>query len=229
MPKIPVKIENAKFDMEVIDSAGESVAAEIFKYREYRRAESIIKNAELPILDIGAHVGLFSVYCRVINPKIKIVALELERKNFSVLNENIKTNKLKNILTVQAALAGRNGKRGLEISADSHSHALSAAEKESRVVTAMTLAAVLDELKIKKAGLVKMDIEGAEGEVLASLSAEDFKRVEYFIFEYHEKIISRKQLENILRVNGFGVEIFPSKFDKTMGFIFARNKRFNKK
>jgi FkbM family methyltransferase len=228
MPKIPVKIGNAKFNMEVIDSAGESVAAEIFKYREYRRAESVIKSAELPILDVGAHVGLFSAYCRAINPQIKIIALEPERENFSVLNENIKTNKLKNILTVQTALAGRNGKRGLGISADSHNHALSGAEKESRVVTAMTLAAVLDELKIKKAGLVKMDIEGAEGEVLESLSAEDFKRVEYFIFEYHEKVISRKQLENILRVNGFGVEIFPSKFDKTMGFIFARNKRFNK-
>ncbi|MFA5127885.1 MAG: FkbM family methyltransferase [Patescibacteria group bacterium] len=227
MPKITVKIGKAKFDMEVIDSAGESVAAEIFKYREYRRAEQVIVDSKLPIIDVGAHVGLFSAYCRALNSAVKIVAIEPERKNFSTLNDNVQANKLVNILTINAALSGENGRRELMISADSHNHALFGSSQESRVVSARTLTSIMDELQIKKAGLVKMDIEGGEGEVLRSLSSEDFARVEYFILEYHEKIVPKKELENIFRVHGYGVQIFPSKFDKTMGFIFAHNKRFN--
>ena len=34
-----------------------------------------------------------------------------------------------------------------------------------------------------------------------------------------------KQIEEKLRENGFGVQVFPSRFDKTMGFIWANNKR----
>lgn len=227
MPKISVKIGKAKFEMEVIDSAGESVAAEIFKYREYRRAEQVIIDSKLPIFDVGAHVGLFTAYCRALNPDVKIVAIEPERKNFLALNNNIKANKLKNILTVNAALAGENSRRELRISADSHNHALFGSSDESQVVNARTLASIMDESKIHKAGLIKIDIEGGEREVFRSFSSDDFTRVEYFILEYHEKIVTKKEIENILRVHGYGVQIFPSKFDKTMGFIFARNKRFN--
>jgi hypothetical protein len=32
-------------------------------------------------------------------------------------------------------------------------------------------------------------------------------------------------IEKKLRENGFGVEIFPSQFDKTMGFLWAKNKK----
>jgi hypothetical protein len=44
--------------------------------------------------------------------------------------------------------------------------------------------------------------------------------------EYHNYSgLNYKSIEIQLRENGFGVQIFPSKFDKKMGFIFAKNKR----
>jgi len=77
--------------------------------------------------------------------------------------------------------------------------------------------------------LLKMDIEGGEYEVFDSMDSDDFSMVNFVILEYHTssyKHASGKQIEEKLRVNGFGAQVFPSKFDKTMGFLYARNKRF---
>ena len=143
------------------------------------------------------------------------------------MKQNLENNKIIGVETVRAALAGSDGERVLAISDDSHNHYLSEANGENtQKVAAVTFKNLLSKFAIKQVGLLKMDIEGGEGEVLKSLSPDDFAQIAHVIMEYHEKIISRKIMENILRENGFGVEIFPSKFDKTMGFIFARNKRF---
>ena len=44
--------------------------------------------------------------------------------------------------------------------------------------------------------------------------------------QYHRGREKSREIEEKLRTNGFTVQVFPSKFDKTMGFIFAHNKRF---
>jgi FkbM family methyltransferase len=224
-----INFKNQKIQIETIDRAGESVAAEIFKYREYRRAEKIISETKLPILDVGAHAGLFAIYCRLLNPVVQIIALEPENKNFTTLKQNLEINNIENIKVEKVALAGETGERYLSVSEDSHNHALSNQTGENgQRVAAKSLADLIRGLKINKIGLLKMDIEGGEGEVIRSLTSREYKKIESIIFEYHDKIISHAILETLLRENGFGVESFPSKFDKSMGFVFARNKRINK-
>ncbi len=71
-----------------------------------------------------------------------------------------------------------------------------------------------------------MDIEGAEYEILESFLSTDWARIKNIILEYHEQNgRTRGEIEKLLRENGFGVQIFPSKFDKSMGFVWANNKR----
>ena len=66
-----------------------------------------------------------------------------------------------------------------------------------------------------------MDIEGAEEEIIHSLTPSDYAKIEAIIMEYHNPHTAKK-LESILRENRFKVQIFPSRFDKKMGFLFAR-------
>lgn len=71
-----------------------------------------------------------------------------------------------------------------------------------------------------------MDIEGGEFEVIESLQPKHFSLFQNIILEYHNSSERHyRTLETKLRENGFSVQIFPSHFDKTMGFIFAANKR----
>ena len=225
-----VQFNGQSLTIQIRDEADESVAAEIFKLREYRITEELIKNAVDPILDIGAHSGLFTLYARTLNPIISIVAVEPEEGNIALLKQHLADNQITNVKIIEGAIAGTSGRRQLILSQDSHNHRLSDGEKDSKITTttirAYSLNDLLNSLNISRVGLIKMDIEGGEYEVFERLKTEDYKKIKAVIMEYHE-IDGRRysEIELLLRENGFGVQIFPSKFDKTMGFLFATNKR----
>lgn len=229
------EFEGRRFEICLRPDADESVVAEIFKWREYRAAEGVIRKARLPILDVGAHIGVFSLYASALNPSVKICALEPEKENFALLLRNISGNRLDNVRAVKAALAGKTGKRELSLAADSINHRLRAAVGEDGAaekyekVSAFSFADFLEAERLDAVGLMKMDIEGGEYEVFENMAPEDFMRIHALILEYHEHgARSRRELEEILRSRGFGVETFPSRFEHGLGFMLARNKRITK-
>lgn len=237
MIKKDFEFNQQNFSANLPDDASESVWIEIFKEREYKAAELVIGNASGPILDVGAHVGLFEIYVRSLNKTVPIFAIEPEEVNFKTLEENIKGNKLTKIKTFQMALGGRTESGRLVVSSDSHNHRLESAPvsgepveegdtQANQPIEILSLRDFLDKEKIATVSLLKMDIEGGEYDVFSACMPADFVRIKYVIMEYHNYGgLHYKVLETQLRENGFGVQIFPSKFDKRMGFIFARNKR----
>lgn len=228
MEEISVNFLCKKWLFYIRDEADQSVMREIFKIREYRMAEGEIKNAAHPIVDAGAHAGFFSIYCRVLNPKVKIFALEPEKNNLLAIKKHLAANAVKNIKIVPAALSGYTGKGFLKVSEDSHNHFLLIGAGDGQKTEVESLPDFCRKNKIKKISLLKMDIEGGERAVFEGLLPDDFKLVNFLILEYHNKERNNKNfIENRLRENGFGVQIFPNKFDKTMGFIFAKNKRIS--
>ncbi|TAN32704.1 FkbM family methyltransferase [Patescibacteria group bacterium] len=226
------------------DDADQSVYNEIFKLGEYRAADKAIKNAREPVIDVGAHAGFFSLYCRALNPQVKIFAIEPEPENFKQLQKHIAGNNIKGVEPVPAALAGETGERELIISKDNHNHRLrlppprlplikgednfppldKGRAREGYWVAAFSLGDFCRRYKIKNVALLKMDIEGGEEETFKSASASDLAMVKNVILEYHGNNFA--PIEQKLRENGFGVQKFPSKFDNKMGFLFARNKRY---
>ncbi|HSR89567.1 MAG TPA: FkbM family methyltransferase [Candidatus Udaeobacter sp.] len=241
MQKIDLKLEKYNWQVYLRDEADQSVFNEIFKLHEYRSADEVITNAKYPIVDIGAHAGFFAMYCRSLNKKVKIYSVEPEPANLKILKQHLAENKILGVKIVAGALAGQTGKRKLILSEDSHNHKLAnegledglfadfvpeSGNKEKTIsVPAFTFADFCRKNKLKKISLLKMDIEGGEYEVFDGMSTEDFMMVNFIILEYHSKNKEYKQLEEKLRTNGFGVQTFPSHFDKTMGFIWANNKR----
>ena len=252
--KIELQAGKNKWHLYIRDEADESVFNEIFKLHEYRIADEVIKNAKHPIVDVGAHAGFFTMHARAVNEQVKIFAIEPETKNLEFLHRHLTENKIIGVKIIEAALAESSGPRKLVIAPDSHNHTLAAAvipdlfagqadlignpggdkpnsdfggNDNMRVtVDTASFSDLLKQYKIKKVSLIKMDIEGGEYEVFEGMSEADLSVVNYLILEYHEGREKSKKIEDKLRVNGFAVQVFPSKFDKTMGFIFAHNKRF---
>lgn len=226
--KIDLKFGNYNWKINLRDEADESVFNEIFKLNEYRVAEEVASNAAYPIVDVGAHAGFFSMYCRGKNKKVKIFAIEPEGNNIKALQNHLKQNRISGVNVIEGALARSSGKRQLIVSNDSHNHKLGEEFeniKEATEVKVLSFADFCLQNKIKKISLLKFDIEGGEYEVFDSMSEKDLSVVNNIILEYHNGREKSKEIEEKLRVNGFGVQVFPSKFDKTMGFIFAKNKR----
>ncbi len=230
MNTITVKSNGRELKLQIRDEADASVAAEIFSEHEYRIVDQIIRDASDPILDIGAHAGFFSLYARTLNSSVRIVAVEPEPKNLEFLDMHIKENDVKNIEVVRAALSAKSGNRQLEISRDSHNHRLMVAgdsDSGKKFVSVYTysLSDLLKKCIINNVSLLKMDIEGGEYEVIDAVDDTDLSKIGAIIMEYHQKSGDFREIETRLRENKFAVQVFPSRFDKKMGFIFAKNKR----
>ena len=212
------------------DDSDLSVIDEFFVDKMYRSADQLIADCRQPILDIGAHIGMFPLYASILNPNIKIIALEPEPKNYKLLKENLKQNHCKNVLTKQKAIIHTNETTAdLYLSEDNHNHStikiINKSTKKLRV-PAITLEKLIVQNKLNKIGLLKMDIEGAEFEIIKNMDQGTWSKIQNMVIEYHESEQSKSpDLENIIRSHGFSVEHFPNQFDKRFGLLVCRNKR----
>src|SRR5207245_2706554 len=121
------------------------------------------------VLDCGAHVGSFSIWvanrsqCRIVAIEPNPVALNLCERNLRGAGVAVSL--------VRAALAGHRGKRTLNRpSVPGISSISQAGTGQSLEVETTTLDDVLEQNHLDVVDLMKMDIEGAEQEVFASLS-----------------------------------------------------------
>ena len=217
-------------EININSEADESVFSEIFTEHEYKILEEVIVCAKSPIIDIGAHVGMFSIFCAVLNPTMQVFAYEPDEDNFAAMKENLKLNNVRNVSMKNVAVGAKMGERILYISKDSHNHSLLGAEAAGdfsgaeKNVQAVTLERILQQNRLASVSLVKMDCEGAEFEILENLSAEAFAVVENFYVECHRYSYDMNpvKLRDIFKKNGFKVETWSNHYDKRMGFIWAR-------
>lgn len=138
-------------------------------------------------VDIGANLGKYSVIVgRQLNKKGEVVAIEPHPYNFRMLKKNIKLNKLDNVILKKMACS--KSKDILDLYLDEvglcggGGHSLVKKMGNNKIsVKVDTLDNILKELGIKKIDLIKIDVEGAEVDVLKG-TVKTLKR-------YHPKII----------------------------------------
>ncbi len=217
-----IKFEGRELVFDLPTEADQSVFEEIFRDREYRELEDILRKAEV-VLDLGAHKGIFSVYASVLGVE-QIYTFEPDVDNFAAMKEHLKMNGVKNVLAKNVAVAGVSGERELYLSEDSHNHSLIGGGDAVKV-RATTVTDILRKFRIESVDLLKMDIEGAEFEVLQAMGAEDFSRIDNLFVEYHElsSEVKVSQLREILKFHQYAVVQRVSVYDKRMGYLIARS------
>ncbi len=152
------------------------------------------------ILDIGAHVGVVSAWLAQRYPYAFIVACEPFPETFNLLTTNLVANGVKNVLPLNLALSGdgrfvdlishpwsnSGGSTAHLADMDLHGHI-------KRRVMSWTLDELLDRLNITRCGLLKIDCEGSEYEIL--LSSRQLSRIKVVRGELH--------INSRLRVQGY--------------------------
>ena len=179
------------------------------------------------IVDIGAHIGAFTVLMAQKYPHLKIFSFEPDFQNFKLLQKNIETNNQSNVKAFNLAVADKKkvvklfSKQGRSFGTMG-----SSTIKESsnfNKIQALNLSDIFEENEIKKCDLMKMDCEGAEYEILLSQDEKCFDKINNIIMEYHiipDFKYSLKELVSHLEKYGFNVEYY--KRNKNYGFLLAK-------
>ena len=172
---------------------------------EYAAPEYDIQS-DYTVIDIGAHIGTFTLQAAAKAYKGKVYAFEPFSENFKLLQANILINRFTNITAGQFAVSDKKKQQKLFINQTSRSLAsLATSNGQSETVNSVTLAEIFHKYHISQCNFLKLDCEGAEYNILMATPATVFKRIDLIVFECHLHDQQRKKLEKFLGVHNFSL------------------------
>jgi FkbM family methyltransferase len=163
----------------VIGDGGElAVLRDVLIEREYAT-----ESEPRVILDIGANAGFATLYFKSRYPAARVIAVEADWRAYKRLLENVQG--LDGVSTYHAAIGTQDGTTSFFCSTDSSICSSltrrSDADEEVSVET-LTLDTLLERAAVDRVDLLKLDVEGAEADVLPTAPLE---RINEIIAELH--------------------------------------------
>jgi FkbM family methyltransferase len=158
----------------------------VWAQRIYEPNEDFRPRRGWTVLDLGAHKGSFTV--RAALAADQVVAVEPAPYNIVRLRRNLELNGIDNVVLVEGAVGAAPGWTQMRLDAKQSgvgSIARDAANSgEVRDVPVETLEELLGRAG-NPVDLMKMDIEGAESDVLSAASPQILRRIHRIVLEYH--------------------------------------------
>lgn len=179
------------------------VLQEIFTQRAY---ELSIPTPSV-ILDLGSHMGASLLYFRSRYPDARIIGVEPDPRTFERLRQNAAQ---LGVEVRHAAVTPRDGEVTFYPARQGWSSSLYPNGSDPVVVTGRSLDSLLDELGLATVDLLKLDVEGAEHDLLAS--SRRLSDVRMIVGELHDTRAS--DAFAALLAPHFCVEIEPSSNDR---------------
>lgn len=148
-------------------------------------------NEDVVMIDLGANVGLFSLYMSSICSEIH--AVEPTPSHIEVMKDLLKSLKVKNIFPYQMAVHIKNGEEEFQLNSSNSTmnsffrHKIDPGGSDSVVVPTITLADFIKNNVKKRVNFVKMDIEGFENVLVHDDSFEEaIKEIDAIYIEVHD-------------------------------------------
>jgi len=197
---------------------------EIFVERCYTPAWFYHPEPGHTVLDVGANIGLFSLYLDSVAHGIRVLAFEPHPETFNVLTTNLAENHLEGTITARRLAVSRgpgevrfSGLRGLD---SGHDPATTTGLGEA--VDCIGLSEALELAEGRPIDLLKVDTEGAEVEIISSAPLAIWSRIARVVVEYHD-LGKRDEVVRSLESSGYQCRVEPSRgFEGFLGLIYAR-------
>ncbi len=140
------------------------------------------------IIDIGGHIGCFTLFAAHRMKQGKILTFEPEPSNFHLLEKNVRTNRLEQVTLFHRAITSKAEKREMYYPRKKTStggNSLFRKGPDSFPVDCTTLPDIFETHGLTRIDLLKLDCEGAEIEILENLPEELLSRIHQIIMEIH--------------------------------------------
>lgn len=157
-------------------------------YQVVHSNEYQLKNdlSKYNVLDIGAHIGSFSVACFNRNAQ-QIKAYELHPENFIICQENLKGKAdVFNVGVLGCQFGSENETVGYsDLTSNTGQHRVNFDEKE-KIVSTVIFDNILEDILNGYENIIKLDCEGSEYDII--YSSKKLDRVNNIVGEYHNNI-----------------------------------------
>ncbi|VVC03785.1 Hexuronic acid methyltransferase AglP [Candidatus Bilamarchaeum dharawalense] len=187
-----------------------------------------IKKSDV-VVDIGAHIGFFSVMAGQMAREGRVYSFEPNPDNFDLLGINLLMNNLGNVRPIHEAVTDRRGSIELFLSdKNTGGHSIyDYGDRTNRVVVSSTsLQDIVKQHQLDRIDFLKMDCEGAEYEIFRNIPPEVLRLVRKLSMECHYQGEGREPalIVGLLQRNGYVVTV---KTDNHLAMIYAKQGEWN--
>jgi FkbM family methyltransferase len=178
------------------------VIGEILHDRAYRIQSQL--PARPVIVDAGANIGMAALWLASRYPDAELYCFEPESRCFALLQHNLR--QLPRARCKRSALGACTGEVSLFVSANGSVHSVfeTGAPACVEAVPCARLGDYLEQNRIERVDLLKVDVEGSEMAILQGLD-EHIERVGVIVGELHERLVDQAAFYGFLRQHGFRV------------------------
>jgi FkbM family methyltransferase len=200
-------------DWKVIE---ETWTENVYRIHQWQFAEDAV------FVDIGANVGSVSLFVDNFNKdredKIRVFAIEPEPHNLSLLQKNIESNPVENVTVINKAIWHQN-KEVLITNRGGNSSIFEIEGVEQTKIQAITLEKLFKENNIEHVDVMKIDIEGAEFDLIINAPEKTLAKIKYITLEFDKSFDGKFGIMVEKLAKQFGLEILGS--PERGGYIYG--------
>ena len=191
--------------------------------REHQQIlEKVLKEGDV-FLDIGAHVGIFTILAsQLVGKSGRVFAFEPLKRNVGFLNRHIALNGCNNIVVIEAAVSDSEGDAFFDEGENSFMGKLSS--KGAHPIKMVTIDRLVSEKIILPPSVMKIDVEGFQEKVLTGAMTTLQKYHPKVILEASYKKGDPENFYSILTLLGYIIEPIGEKSLENAGDFFAYKK-----
>ena len=196
------------------NSSDSMVFKQIIVHEEYKQIIDILKK-NIPedgiMVDLGANIGLTTLYVKSFFPSLNVVALEPEQNTYKRLHNNVKINSLRNVTLLNKGVWSKSttlkGDFSFRDGQDWAFRLIESNKKTDNSIEVISMSELMENYSIRNIDFLKIDIEGAEKNLFEN--TQDLKwlaRVKIIAIEIHDEFGTRKHIEDTLLKYNFKLE-----------------------
>ena len=174
--------------------------------REYEWMGAPPETERTTVVDAGAHVGTFAAMAA--GHARRVIGVEPNPANIELLTENLARNGIDNVEVLEAAIWPEPGEISLAVDGPTSSSSIVVGGGTTVTVPTISLSDLID--RVGAVDLLKMDIEGAEFEVLCRTPPETLRQIDVIVGELHLWATDDSTAQRLyawLEAAGFTVEV----------------------